>query len=340
MTHKGNLVTLKGEISKVSAPPVEAPHQVWDFRNLFRISGDGFIKREHQFAETGQVYEYSSKGIYFRHTCGCFKPQPKLVVEPEQPVVHMAFALNNSRTLSIAPAGKTIARLQQHQHNLFLLPSQKIQMEWPQEQEAEFFDIFISSESFFKYLPQSHPLYRSFLQGMAQNKSAQLSSSNLPLTPRLISLLFEILNCQFSGHCKCLFAEAKVVELLALQLDQHGQQATQAKHESLKADDVEKMQQVKDIMLANLHTPITLKDLAHQVGTNEYNLKKHFKEIFGTTVYGYLQKHKMEQSRELLLQGEAKIAAIASQMGYKHATHFTSAFKKHFGFPPNKLKAV
>ncbi|WP_187262702.1 helix-turn-helix transcriptional regulator [Pontibacter beigongshangensis] len=338
MTHKGKSVTPEGEFSAVAAPEATAQHTIWHFRNLFRVSADSSLRFTHAVGETGRVYEYFSKGAYFRHTSGCFLPSTRLVLEHEAPFVHMAFSLHNNRSYTLSASGKPIIQLRQHQHNLYLLPSQRVEVEWPQEAAAEFFDIFISTDSFFRYLPASHPLYMSFQHAVAQNKFGQLSSSNLPLTPRIIALLYEILNCQFSGHCKCIFAEAKVVELLALQLDQQGQSVAPAAPEGLKDEDVEKMQQAKAIVLANLEAPLTLKDLAHQVGTNEYNLKKHFKEIFGTTVYGYLHQHKMEQSRELLLQGESKIAEVARLMGYKHATHFTSAFKKHFGFPPNKLK--
>ncbi|TXK47151.1 helix-turn-helix transcriptional regulator [Pontibacter qinzhouensis] len=338
MTHKGENITFKGEFSEACALTPEEQQDIWHLDKLFSIKGDECLKRSFRLSEGGRLYEYASRGIYFRHTAGCFSSPTRLVLAQDAPCVYMAFSVQNKRSYTVPGATKPLAKQKAHQHNLYLLPQQHLQVEWQPEAETEFFDIFISPESFFRYLPASHPLYASFQHAMATNKHAQLSSSNLPLTPRLISLLFEILNCQFSGHCKCLFAEAKVVELLALQLDQHGQQPTQAEHKSLKADDVEKMQQVKDIILTNLHSSITLKDLAHQVGTNEYNLKKHFKEVFGSTVFGYLHNYKMEQSRELLLLRETKIAEIARQMGYKHATHFTTAFKKHFGFPPNKLK--
>jgi len=32
------------------------------------------------------------------------------------------------------------------------------------------------------------------------------------------------------------------------------------------------------------------------------------------------------------------VAETSKKMGYKHATHFTNAFKKYFGFLPNKIK--
>src|SRR5690606_36936688 len=77
--------------------------------------------------------------------------------------------------------------------------------------------------------------------------------------------------------------------------------------------------------------------LAHAVGTNEATLKKHFKAVYGTTVFGYLTARRMELAKALLLSKELKVAAVAQEVGYKYASHFTTAFRKHFGVLPNKL---
>ncbi|MNT78841.1 Helix-turn-helix domain protein [compost metagenome] len=47
----------------------------------------------------------------------------------------------------------------------------------------------------------------------------------------------------------------------------------------------------------------------------------------------------MEKARSILLAKDITVAEIAKKVGYKHATHFTSAFKKYFGYLPNKIKA-
>jgi len=48
----------------------------------------------------------------------------------------------------------------------------------------------------------------------------------------------------------------------------------------------------------------------------------------------------MEKARQLLTAGDMKIAEVAHTLGYKHATHFTAAFKKHVGFLPNKVRLI
>lgn len=101
---------------------------------------------------------------------------------------------------------------------------------------------------------------------------------------------------------------------------------------------IDKMHQVKQIIDQNMQETLSIAELAKQVGTNEAYLKKQFKETFGTTIYGYTLQRRMEYAKNLLLQSEFTITDIAYQIGYKHATHFTAAFKKYYGQLPNHFR--
>ena len=48
----------------------------------------------------------------------------------------------------------------------------------------------------------------------------------------------------------------------------------------------------------------------------------------------------MQFAKELLVLGNEKIQVVAEKVGYKHATHFTAAFKKYFGHLPTKIRSV
>jgi len=54
--------------------------------------------------------------------------------------------------------------------------------------------------------------------------------------------------------------------------------------------------------------------------------------------FGYLHEFRMEKSKEELGVDGTKISDVAQRMGYKHATHFTAAFKKYYGYLPNKMR--
>jgi AraC-like DNA-binding protein len=73
---------------------------------------------------------------------------------------------------------------------------------------------------------------------------------------------------------------------------------------------------------------------------NEYQLKVGFKEIYGTTVYGYVMDSKLQKSRLLLDSGRYSVNEVAFQIGYQNPSHYIAAFKKKFGTTPKKYTAA
>ena len=98
------------------------------------------------------------------------------------------------------------------------------------------------------------------------------------------------------------------------------------------------MYKVKTILENNLEAPLSLMELSRTVGINDFKLKKGFKEVFGNTVFGYLNELKMNRAQLLLLNNDLSVAEIARLTGYKNPTHFTAAFKKKFGVLPGSLR--
>jgi len=316
---------------------------VWHFPDFSSVKKEDVSENHIVYDDdlrTGTGKEILLEDVYIWY--GKFKARSKknLLVLNSGSHVQMNFNLQNATTYFTDILLKPFVRFKPHQHNLLLLPKRNMRVQWLPEEETETFSINITTDFFFSSLPESHPLNRHFKSGIEEVLPAFMSQQNLPVTPKMISTLFEILNCQYSGYHKSLFIKAKVIELLALQFDQYEQLPVPDITSVLKLADIEKMHLVRDLLVENLEQPLSLKDLAHQVGTNEFNLKKYFKEVFGTTVFGYLHDFRMEKSREQLCQQGSKIASVAQQMGYKHATHFTAAFKKYYGYVPNKIRIV
>lgn len=105
----------------------------------------------------------------------------------------------------------------------------------------------------------------------------------------------------------------------------------------IKEHDLERIHQAKTIVEQNLLNPCSLIELTHKVGLNDFKLKKGFREVLGTTVFGYLYDLRMEKAKMLLKDGKP-VSEAAYEVGYKNAHHFTKAFKKKFGSLPSKIK--
>ena len=259
-------------------------------------------------------------------------PDPK-----ELPLYQMLFVLKGKITLSKKGNLKPYGQIEAQQHNLCrILPAtSRLLLEDPND---EIVCINISPSFLQRYLPAGHAAQLQLTSGEPSDPTL-LSKTNLFLTPEISAILQRLGNSPNSGFCEQLIMESKVIELLALQIAQFEQLQHSEAPAQLKKEEMERMLQAREILLHHNGEQLSLRALAHLVGTNEFNLKRNFKIAFGNTVYGYLSQHKMEQARTMLIEKDVTIAEISGKMGYKHATHFSSAFKKYFGYLPNKIKS-
>ena len=154
-------------------------------------------------------------------------------------------------------------------------------------------------------------------------------------TPAMHVTLQQILQCPYHGWMKRLFLESKVLELMTLLLA-HEVEAQQGKRPmpNLKPDDVERLHQARAILQQNLEHPPSMMQLARQVGLNECTLKRGFRQMFNTTVFGYLRQSRMEQARLLLMQGHMNVGEAAKAVGYASQSRFAAIFRKTFGVNP------
>ncbi len=152
----------------------------------------------------------------------------------------------------------------------------------------------------------------------------------------MYQILTDIMHCNRKGTFKRIYLEAKITELLLLQLEQFF--STKDSISTVSKRNEEKIHAVRDYIVANLSKNCTLTDLAHQVGTNEFTLKKGFKELFGTTVFNFWNDLKMEEAKKLLISGELNVNEVSERMGYKNPRHFSTAFKRKYNIIPSKIR--
>ena len=160
------------------------------------------------------------------------------------------------------------------------------------------------------------------------------------VTPAMTIALYQILQCPYHGLTKRLYLESKALELIALQLNQLREKRPHLPSSSpLNPDDIACIYLARDILIGNLDNPPSLLALAKQAGINSLKLKQGFRQIFNTTVFGYLYTHRMEEARRLLELGHWNVTQVAQAVGYAHPGKFAAAFKKKFGITPKALKA-
>jgi AraC-like DNA-binding protein len=90
--------------------------------------------------------------------------------------------------------------------------------------------------------------------------------------------------------------------------------------------------------LALLHArpahPWTLAELARESASSRSRLAERFTEMVGLPPMQYLTRWRMQVAANLLAQGGAKVAGVASEAGYDSEAEFSRAFKKATGMAP------
>jgi AraC-like DNA-binding protein len=316
------------------------------YHTLLSQSDNELIEKQQTLSTTdccigkGQLHEFYFQDIYFGHTQCNLEGERTIAYQNCDDFVQIHFSLRCRCAITTGPDNLTLTRFDHQQYNLLYFGDQPVQKKVEPEEQLEVIIINLSKSFLLRYLTNDSAIAQQLRECLTSLRPGKLCKTNLSITPRVRTLLYELLNCPYAGHYKRMFLEAKVVEILMLQLEQ-GEQANAATSVAfnLKEADIERMHQARDILLQNLENPYSLVELAHLVGTNEYYLKKHFKQVFGTTVFGYLNSYRMEKARKMLLEGDKKVGYIANELGFKYAAHFTAAFKKHFGYLPQKIKS-
>ncbi len=159
------------------------------------------------------------------------------------------------------------------------------------------------------------------------------------ITPQMHFALQQILDCPHQGMMQRMYLESKVIELLSLQLTQFVQSGGRQQANRLKPTDIERIYQAREILIQNHVNPPALMDLAQQVELNHIKLEQGFREIFGTTAFGYLRDYRLQQPYLLLRDGKLNVEAVANKVGYSHLGHFTNAFRRKFGITPGACRA-
>jgi len=103
----------------------------------------------------------------------------------------------------------------------------------------------------------------------------------------------------------------------------------------LSYEDIRKIREGQEMILNNLQMDLpNLKDLAHQLGTNEFKLKYGFKELYGTTVFKYLVQERLRKAKTLVQYTQLNFKSIAKMVGFKSVPHFSRAFSEQYGYSP------
>ena len=95
-----------------------------------------------------------------------------------------------------------------------------------------------------------------------------------------------------------------------------------------------------DFMTKNYKCDLSIEEFAHYTGRSLSSFKKDFFCIFNNTPSRWLIKKRLEEAKCLITEKGEKPAEVYLKVGFKNLSHFSTAYKKEFGFPPSVIKST
>jgi AraC-like DNA-binding protein len=107
---------------------------------------------------------------------------------------------------------------------------------------------------------------------------------------------------------------------------------------NLSHKEIDKLMEVESLLINDFSTPApTIAQLAKTAAMSPSKLKSSFRQVYGSGLYEYYQKVRMQKARTLLLSRKYSVKEVGTQLGYTNLSNFALAFKKQFNTLPSKM---
>lgn len=94
-----------------------------------------------------------------------------------------------------------------------------------------------------------------------------------------------------------------------------------------------------DFMEKNYMFNMPMEKFGYLTGRSLTTFKRDFKKAFNTTPQKWIIQKRLELAHHLLAEKKQKPIDVYLETGFENLSHFSFAFKKHFGYAPTKLTA-
>lgn len=119
----------------------------------------------------------------------------------------------------------------------------------------------------------------------------------------------------------------------------NGQKSDRTKTIKLTYNDIRKIRKGHEMIKNNPEFDYsTLKDFSLLLGTNEFKLKYGFKQLYGTSVHQFIINERLRKAKILVQYSPFTLTSIAHKSGFKSLSHFSKAFKNHYGHSARSLR--
>lgn len=107
---------------------------------------------------------------------------------------------------------------------------------------------------------------------------------------------------------------------------------------SLSKKQAKIVENVKNDLISDLESPITIDELASKYNISKTSLKNCFNEVYGKPIFKWRKEYKLDYACKLIEKDDLTICEISKIVGYSSPSKFTQAFKDYIGCTPSQYK--
>lgn len=171
---------------------------------------------------------------------------------------------------------------------------------------------------------------------MLDGRTGEVTESHFGADARVWHLAHALLHELNTGSATELFVDSVRTALAAHVVAAYGR----LRPTSVPALSPRELQRVRDLVEAQLASPLRLADLAAAVPLSPYHFSRAFKAATGITPHEFVVRRRVEAAKALLQRGKLSVGEVARRTGFTDASHLARQFRRRVGMSPARYGAA
>ena len=249
---------------------------------------------------------------------------------------HLSFAINPADIIERHPVVQGMQFSKNNLNTVFFSNDISFQFELKAEERFRVIDISFSGNWLSQYFTNAEPSLSDFISDLNNNPHPIVffESSSVPENNQLI----ELHESAFKTSNTNPGLQERVLVLLS---DFFNRLHRKSPANKLRQRNVhyDKMIAVEKILHSHLQQTLpSIEAISKQVSLSESTLKRHFKIMYGKSIYEYYLELKMTLAKRILTEKPVSVNEVAAMLDYGKVSNFIDMFKKHHGFSPGSMR--
>lgn len=199
----------------------------------------------------------------------------------------------------------------------------------------EYLALILKKEHLLHFLQENGSPVKPLESSLERGQPLALFKKAAPVSAEMHSVLQRILHAPVADDLSEMYLNGKILELLALQLQQYreGRTATPTHFGTER-----QLSDIYEYLSTHFLSVNPLEKATNIFPLSERQIREGFKLQYNTTVYELIHEKRMLHARQLLLDSGLTVDEVAEAVGYSNSSNFIQAFKRKFGTTPKQMQ--